>query len=845
MEDTQFSDELNGIFRYIQETLLKEYDTEEISIYHFIVASIQKHGTISNKILNKILFSDNITQLNTDYRKILSQKLKRVSNERNFDTEFKNCIRVAKWGARHDKVQQTNSGHMLSAILSINNDVSRDLKNYGVSANEVKRYVSEETQSLNGNKEVKDFTPKSPVKHSPKKKTAPPQTKANITPTSPIMTAFVGDMFGQMPQSNGIIEQNSTSINDLVKTGNIDEYYGNEEKYEILYNILSKRHKNNVIVTGGSGVGKTHFVKNLAHKIVHGECPKQFADKTLIEIDILKMLENTAMRGVFESKVTMLLDEAERQNKYIFLIDDIFGLFNSTSSKTECESFIINALKRPNIMVICTCSDSEYNKNILPNRRVCQYFTQIKLEECTEEECLEILKLHAQKLSHYHAVEYDEDSMTTAMKLAKRYISERQLPESAIDILDECGAKMSLLPCTNENLQEAKTRLEELQEKIKRVTPMSKTKRELSELDKLKLQEIELQSIVDNIYKNCNLNKTEPTVTSEIIKTCISKMTDIPVTDVDKDEKEKLKGLSPKIKQYVVGQDEAVDSVCKAVRRQRVGISNPDKPVVLLMAGSTGVGKTYLAKMLAKEVFGSEKKLVRLDMSEYSDKTAGNKLIGSSSGYIGYENGGILTEAIKSNKHCVLLLDEIEKADEEVHNMLLSLFDDGRLTDNKGYVVDFKNVIIIMTSNIGARESEEMGNGIGFNVNVEENKKSIISKEIKRKFKPEFINRIDKIIYFNKLTEENFKTIIRLEIKKVEERINEIGYYLDKSVTENEMVDLIYNNVRKESKYGARPVIREVQNNIIDTVTNLVIDNDYEQGHIFNYEELTQEQDYL
>ena len=304
------------------------------------------------------------------------------------------------------------------------------------------------------------------------------------------------------------------------------------------------------------------------------------------------------------------------------------------------------------------------------------------------------------------------------------------------------------------------------------------------------------------------------------------------------DDKEKLKNLNNRIKDIVIGQDEAVETVCKAIKRQRVGISNPDKPVVFLMAGSTGVGKSYLAKIIAKEIFGSEKKLVRLDMAEYADKTSITKLIGTGSGYVGYDNGGILTEAIKKNKHCVLLLDEIEKADEEVHNAFLSTFDEGRLTDNKGVTIDFKNVIVVMTSNVGAREVDERGNGIGFVTNTEELKKEIIEKELKRKFKPEFINRIDKIVYFNKLTEENIKNIITLEIDKIRKRIENMGYGLEEIAENTELFNTIYSNVIKSKNMGARPIIRELQTHIEDKITDLIIDNNFETGHIFTAEEL-------
>ena len=344
--------------------------------------------------------------------------------------------------------------------------------------------------------------------------------------------------------------------------------------------------------------------------------------------------------------------------------------------------------------------------------------------------------------------------------------------------------------------------------------------------------------MLDFAIKSYNLKREPIAVTENDIKKCIAEKTGIEMTEMSTDDRERLKGLNDRVKNVVIGQDEAVDSVCMAIKRKRVGIGNPDKPIVFLMAGSTGVGKSYLAKTIAREIFGSEDKLVRLDMAEYADKTAVNKILGSSAGYVGYDNGGILTEAIKRQKHCVLLLDEIEKADEEIHNTFLSLFDEGRLTDNKGITVDFKNVIVVMTSNIGAKELEERGDGIGFVKNSNELKKEIIEKEIKRKFKPEFINRIDKIIYFNKLTEENIKSIIKLELNKVKQRIENIGYHLNDEILEKTFLPIIYNNVCEKRNMGARPIAREIQIQLEDKLTDFIINNDVKKGYTFTENDL-------
>jgi ATP-dependent Clp protease ATP-binding subunit ClpC len=434
-------------------------------------------------------------------------------------------------------------------------------------------------------------------------------------------------------------------------------------------------------------------------------------------------------------------------------------------------------------------------------------------------------------------VKYDESMFKSCIKLCKRYITERCLPDSAIDILDKTGAKASLNDVENDNITSAREKLYKIKEEKEKLKNSS-SKKDYNKIDQLSKEEIELNTILNFAVKSYNLEKQPFVVRENDIRECISEKTGIPINSLSTDDKEKLKGLNERIKSVVIGQDEAVDEVCKSIKRQRVGISNPNKPVVFLLAGSTGVGKTYLAKTLAKEVFGDEKKFVRLDMSEYSEKNSVTKLYGAPPSYVGYDNGGLLTETIKRNKHCVLLLDEIEKANEEVHNTFLSLFDEGRLTDNKGVTVNFKDVIIIMTSNVGAKEVEERGGSIGFVNNEESNKKSIIEKELKRKFKPEFINRIDKIVYFNKLTDSNIKNIILLELNKTKKRVEEIGYYLSDELIKNHLVSNIFNKVKEHKNMGARPIIREIQNELEDKITDLIIDGLVEKGHTFTKEEL-------
>ena len=837
MIEKRFTNELKQTFDYIQNTILKEYDTDKITTEYFILSVLENNETIANKVLSKIMLHGDMEETKIHFYQWLSQNAKSFGNVKVYDDVFDKSINDAKTLATQQKSKTINSGHVLLSIINNNAQIRDYFRTYGVTFGQINTQVIEETNVINEEekKNKEDLASTLPTRHIKKQK--------KEQPTPPPHTIVIGDgndvivaaLTQQMANTNsmGECERTFINLNEKAKKHQIDNVIGNDKIYDEIFAVLSKKNKNNVIVTGKSGVGKTETIRNLANKIINGDVPKNFYDKILLEVDFGALFANTAMRGAFEMKFKAIMDDATQKGNYIFFMDSVSTVLNSKFNETDIEAFIEAVMKEKNIMLICTCSEKGYTKEIGDYPEWERQFEKITLEEPNNEQCLEILKYHAEKLEFYHNVKYDEDVFDNCIKFCKRYIMERNLPDSAIDILDKCGAKKSLIVTENEDIKNAREKLSELKEEKKKLK-ISSTTCDYQKLDELTKQEITIQNVLDNAIKLYNLERQPFRISTSDIKECISEKTNIPLKELNTNDKDKLKKINEKIKNFVVGQDDAVDTVCKAIKRQRIGISNPNKPVVFLMAGSTGVGKTYLAKMVAKELFGDEKKLIRLDMAEYADKTSINKILGSNPGYIGFEKGGILTEAIKKNKYCVLLLDEIEKADEEVHNTFLSLFDEGTLTDNKGITVDFRNVIICMTSNIGAKEVDERGNGIGFaTINENDLKKEIIEKELKRKFKPEFINRIDKIVYFNKLTDENLKNIIKLEIDKVRKRLEDIGYGLDANENLPNLIDNIYNNVKEKKNMGARPIIREIQVQLEDKITDYIVDNDIENGFFF------------
>lgn len=848
MVEKNFTNELKKVFDYIQNTILKEYDCDKIPTEYFILSILENGDSVGNHVLSKIMLNDDMENAKIHFYQWTSQNVKSLGVKKEYDKMFDKCIQLARTIAIEQKSKNINSGHVLLSIVLNNSDIRGYLKKFGVTSKQISTQVVEETNMINEEEERsfnENFVGKTPVKHVKKPKVDNEKTTTVITPTHTLVIgegneAFVAALTQQSTRVNGIGECERTfiNLNSKASNGQIETIYGNDEIYEEIFNILSKRNKNNVILTGKSGVGKTDTIRNLANRIINGNVPKCFSDKVLLEVDFGTLFANTGMRGTFEVKLKAIINDATKKGNYIFFIDALSNVLSSKFNDTDIENFVEAVMKEKKIMLICTCSESGYTKEVGDYPEWERYFEKITLEEPTNKQCQEILKQHSERLECFHNVRYEENVLDTCIRYCKRYITERCLPDSAIDILDKTGAKKSIIEIESENIRIARAKLYNIRKEKDRLK-FSSSDRDYKKIDEIEREEINLQNILDAAIKTYNLEKQPYVINVNDIKETISKKTNIPIKDLSADDRESLKSLNERIKNVVIGQDEAVDTVCKAIKRQRIGINNPNKPVVFLMAGSTGVGKSYLAKTIAKEVFGDEKKMVRLDMAEYIDGTSVNKIIGAAPGYIGYNDNNGLTEQIKKNKHCVLLLDEIEKAHENVHNAFLSMFDEGRLTDNKGITVDFRNVIVIMTSNVGAKEVDERGNGIGFGkIDQEKLKKDIIEKELKRKFKPEFLNRIDKIVYFNKLTDENIKYIIKLEIDKVRNRLEDMGYGLVPNEELMEIINVIYNNVKEKKNMGARPIMREIQTQLEDKITDYIIDNDVRNGYIISSEDL-------
>lgn len=802
MSEKKFTAEFKRLLKYIKGELLNKYPIDKIGIEYFIISVIDDEKCIANQMLEVVMLSEAQQFLKTEALKIVeinSQTHAAYDDGKTkpiYDDVYDNCINYAESSLLTDKSEKISSGHILIAMLTVCDYVEKVFAQMGVNAEQLIDALESITNAPS--------TAKNKERKKDSKKTS-------------------SDEIGEA-------ERSLVNLNDEAIAGNVNEIIGNDDLIHEVFRVLSKCERNNVVITGQPGVGKTDTVRHIANLLVRDDVPLRFKGKKLLYVDFTSMSASFGIRGGFETRFRAIIDDASKRNNYILFIDDIASILSDKSHFTDINiaTLIDMIMSNRNIDLICTASNEGYSTIIQPNNFFKRRFHRIELEEKNEEETLEILKICKWKYELYHNVEYTDDALETCAKMTKRYIKDSVMPDAALDILDIAGADKSVMEKEDSEVLKLEEQLGEISAAI--INAQAEHDGDL--YDKLVNEEIELKTKINQQIKTNAFEKKPQEITSDDILSAISHKANIPVTKLSKDERTILSKLEEKINSKVIGQYEAVSETVKTVKRQRIGLGKPNKPSVMMFIGNSGTGKTYLAKTLAKEVFGDDNAFVRLDMSEYNDKTSVNKIMGSSPGYIGYEKGGILTEAVKKRSHCVLLLDEIEKADESVFDVFLQLFDDGRLTDNKGYTVDFSNVIVIMTSNAGAKEASLRGKGVGF-VKNEELTGDIIKNELKKKFKPEFINRIDNIIMFNNLNDDNLKQIISLELDNVFKRLQDINYNVNESFKE-EARKIVYNKLKEDgtqSDFGARPINRIIQHEIEDKITDFIIENNPEEGY--------------
>ncbi len=626
-----------------------------------------------------------------------------------------------------------------------------------------------------------------------------------------------------------ILNQYGEDLTQKAAIGKLDPVVGRKEEIQRLIQILSRRTKNNPCLIGETGVGKTAIVEGLAQQINSGDVPELLKNKRVISLDISGMVAGAKYRGDFEERIKKALSEVKMSNNIILFIDEIHTIVGAGSAEgaIDAANILKPALARGEIQLIGATTISEYRKYIEKDVALERRFSSVMIPEPSEDDTILILNGLRDKYEAHHNVKITDEAIETAIKLSVRYVNDRFLPDKAIDLIDEAASKARLRAYVEPEV------LKGLQDEIEKI---AKDKEEairgqkFEKAAELRDREIELKQKCEKEeekWKNKN-TKTVINITEENIAEVISRWTGIPAEKIGEDENEKLRNLESVLHQRVVGQEQAIEAVAKAIRRGRVGLKDPNRPIgSFLFLGPTGVGKTELSKALAQSLFGGEKDLIRIDMSEYMESHSVSKLIGSPPGYVGFEEGGQLTEKIRNKPYAVVLFDEIEKAHPDVMNILLQVLDDGRLTDSNGRVVDFKNTVIIMTSNIGARLITEKKN-LGFsNAEVEkddkkeyENTKKDVMAELKREFRPEFLNRIDEIIVFHKLSDNEIMQIIDIMLKQVQERLKEKNFVVQFNP---EIKELIAKQGTNKS-FGARPLRRTIQNLVEDTLAEAILE---------------------
>ena len=791
----------------------QSFDDLKVRPEHLILSMIIDNDNTCSKIfkLLKVDINDLHDNISDYLRKTDLIPRIAVTSKRKppFSDETKAIFKAVDKECEKYSDKMIDSQHIMLTILASKLPINDILNKVGINYNSFKNKMKEEIKSSafddSDMDDLNDSFKKKPLKGDTKSKT-------------PVLDNFCRD------------------VSKAVENGEIDPVIGRKTEIKRVSQILSRRKKNNPILIGEPGVGKTSIVEGLAQLIKDGTAPRTLLGKKIFTLDLASIVAGTKFRGQFEERMKAILQECKANPDIILFIDELHTIIGAgnASGSLDASNIFKPALARGELQVIGATTLDEYRENIEKDGALTRRFQQVLVEEPTLDETKTILLNIKEKYEKHHKVRYTDEAIEECVKLSARYIMDRSMPDKAIDVLDEAGASTNVSVEKPEKIKKLEIKIAEIIEQKRLVV----NKQKYEEAAKLRDEEKKVEETLEKaiIEWNESLDKDVTEIGVDIISEIVSMMTGIPLNKISTQEGKRLLNLDKELSGSVIGQESAVVKVVKAIKRNRIGIKDKNKPVgSFIFLGPTGVGKTLLAKLLAEQVFGDAEALVRMDMSEYMEKHSVSRLVGPPPGYVGYDQGGQLTEKVRRKPHCVILFDEIEKAHEDVFNLLLQLLDEGQLTDGLGRKVNFKNALIIMTSNIGVKEANSFGKNMGFETDSkilsEENKvREIIEKALKKKFKPEFLNRIDEAIVFNSLSREDIHKIIYVEIEKLKGRIEEMHYTLN--VTEDAIDFLAEEGYSEE--YGARPLNRAIQHYIEDSVADEILNDKIKEGEIIN-----------
>ena len=819
--DNNFSSQVKEIISFSREEALR-LGNDFIGTEHLVLGLIRDGENTAVKILKSL--NIDLFELRKEIEMAVKDKTgKNIANINSLPLtkQAEKVIRITVLEAKALKSALVESEHLMLSILKNKENIATQILNqfdvdYDVFKNEL-GFVTSTPPSAEFSDEGEDDFDEERKQYGQQ-----PKGQRGGAANQPKTKTPVLDNFGR-------------DITRLAENGSLDPIVGRETEIERVSQILSRRKKNNPILIGEPGVGKTAIVEGLALRIVQRKVSRVLFDKRVVSLDLAALVAGTKYRGQFEERMKAIMNELEKNRDVILFIDEIHTIVGAggASGSLDASNIFKPALARGELQCIGASTLDEYRMHIEKDGALDRRFQKVLVEQPSVEETIEILNNIKSKYEDYHNVTYSQDAIEACVKLSDRYMTDRLLPDKAIDVLDEVGARKHI---KNINVPEVIIELEKKIEDIKLEKNKVVKSQRFEEAASLRDTEKRLQEELEKAktdWEEESKHKRFP-IEEEDIAEVVCMMTGIPVKRMVQAETEKLRRMAGDLQGAVVGQEDAISKVVKAIQRNRVGLKDPKKPIgTFIFLGPTGVGKTELARALARHMFDSDDSLIRIDMSEYMEKFTVSRLIGAPPGYVGYEEGGQLTEKVRRKPYSVILLDEIEKAHPDIYNILLQVLDDGLLTDGLGRKIDFKNTLIIMTSNIGARQLKDFGDGVGFATanrqeNSEENNKAVIEKALKRTFSPEFLNRIDDVVVFNSLTRDHIFEIIDILMKGVMKRLTNLGFSMELTPeSKNFIADKGY-----DAQFGARPLHRAIQKYLEDPLAEEILNMNVKNGDI-------------